>query len=142
MRDIDRPQRGEPSHSGDANVHSHFQRRRFDGQAAADFTTVSFDLLEVTEALHCRAARVIWPHSLLDVISRSHFNMEAQFRLNFTGKTIGMPAGVNETKSSFDPRHDQYSPQTARSAFMVALANRSQFSSSMINCLRPARVSL
>src|ERR671926_421257 len=105
MRDIDRPQRGETRQSGDANMHCHYQRHGIDRQASADFTTVSFDPLEVAEALHCRASRVVWAHSLLNVSSGSHFDMKTQFGLNFADKSIRMPAGVNETKGSFDPGH-------------------------------------
>src|SRR5215813_12825289 len=97
MWDVDRPQRSEARHSGDGEMQSHFQKRVIEGQAPADFTTVGFDPLEVTEALHCRTLRVVWPHPPINVSSCSHFNMEAQFRLNFTGNFIRMPAGINET---------------------------------------------
>src|ERR1051326_1096708 len=97
MRNVNRPQRSKARQRGDGNMQSHSQRRGIEGQAPPDFTTVGFDPLEVTEALHCRTLLVVSPHSLRNVSPCAHFNMEAQLSLNFTGNFIRMPAGVNET---------------------------------------------
>src|ERR1044071_6562912 len=127
MWDVDSPQRGETRQHRDGNVQPHFQKHGIERKASADFTTAVLNSLEVPETLHCCSLCVIWLHSALDVCFSPHFNMEFQFRLDFTGNFIRMPARVNETSCGFDPRHDKRPPQTARSAFIVALASRSQF---------------
>jgi len=73
--------------------------------APADFTTLGFDSVKVSEALPGCKLRLVWPHSALDVSARSHFNMEAQFRLDFTRDLIRMSPGVKKSDCGFNPRH-------------------------------------
>src|SRR5438045_9356507 len=101
MWDVDRPQRSKARQRGDGNMHSHSQRRGIEGQAPPDFTTVVFDPLEVTEALQRRTLRVVRLHSLLNVSSGPHFNMEAQFSFNLAGTFIRTPARVNDPGRGF-----------------------------------------
>src|SRR6188474_371936 len=96
MWDVHRPQRGETRQNRDGNVQPHFQRRGIEGKASSDFTTVISDPLEVTEALQRCTLRVVWPHSLLNVGSCSHFNMEAQFSFNLVHHLVRTPPGTNE----------------------------------------------
>src|SRR6185503_19877275 len=107
MWDVYGPQRGQPCHNGDSNVQPHSQRREIEGKAPSDVTTAISDLLEVTGALQCRTLRFVWPHSLLNVGSFSHFNMGAQFSLNLAHHIVGTPPGRNETFRGFDPEHNK-----------------------------------
>src|SRR6185503_5571427 len=106
MWDVPRPQRGQTRHDRDGNVQPHSQRCGIEGKAPSDFTTVISDALEVAKALQRRTLRVVWPHSLLNVGSCSHFNMEAQFSFNLARHLIGTPPGTNESCCRFDPEHD------------------------------------
>src|SRR6185295_10416344 len=107
MWDVHRPQRGQTRQNRDGNVQSHSQWRGIERKAPSDFTTVISDLLEVTEALQRRTLRVFWPHSLLNVGSCSHFNMEAQFSFNLAHHLVGTPPGTNEPCGGFEPEHNQ-----------------------------------
>src|SRR5215510_10948887 len=109
MWDIDRPQRAQAGHRGHGNMQCHFQRCGIEGKAPSDFTTVISDPLEVTEALQRRTSSVDWRHSLLNVGSCSHFNMEAQFSFNLAHHLVGTPPGTNEPCRGFDPKHKSVS---------------------------------
>src|SRR5262245_31636983 len=97
-------------------MQSHSQKRGIEGKAPSDFTTVISDPLEVTEALQRRALRVVWPHSLLNVGSCSHFNMQAQFSFNLAHQLIGTPPGTNEPCRGFDQKHNPKSSFKPRAA--------------------------
>src|SRR5678815_4365122 len=107
MWDVHRPQRGQTRQNRDGDVQPHSQRRGIEGKAPSDFTTVVSDTLEVTEALQCRTLRVVRPHSLLNVCSCSHFNMEALFSFNLTLHLVGTPPGANVPCRGFDPGRNQ-----------------------------------
>src|SRR5678816_4564356 len=107
MWDVHRPQGGQTRQNRDGDMQPHSQRYGIEGKAPSNFTTVISDLLEVTEALQRRTLRVVWPHSLLNVGSCSHFNMEAQFSFNLAHHLVGTPPGTNEPSHVFDPEHNQ-----------------------------------
>src|SRR5687767_11310491 len=105
MSDVDRPQCCSARESCNKDVHSHLQNPGIEGKASADFATLGFDSLEVSEALPGCKSRLVWAHSALDVGARTHFNMEAQFRLNFARDPIRMSPGVKKSNCGFDPGH-------------------------------------
>src|ERR1051325_11503167 len=101
MWNVHRPQRGQTRQNRDGNVQRHSQRRGIEGKALSDLTAVISDPLEVTETLQRRTSRVVWTHSLLNVRSCSHFNVDAQFSFNLTHQLVGTPPGTDERVCGF-----------------------------------------
>src|SRR5437588_6289541 len=100
---VDRPQRGGAGECRNRDVQSHSQKTGIEWKTAPDFTTPGFHVVEISEALQGGALRFVWCHAALDVGARSHFNMEAQFSLNFTGDLIVMQTGANGINCGSDP---------------------------------------